>query len=97
MTRSASRVLALLGPGLFVAGLLVGLMPVKAGGVSCGGGLWSSGAARDADLRGSFSGGGGVGAACADRRSVVRLVAVPLLVVGAGVGGVGWVGRDDED
>jgi hypothetical protein len=98
MTRSAARVLALLGLAVAAAGILAGLLPISSGGESCGGGFWSTGAARDADLTASVGGRDGTAVAgCKDKRATVRLVVIPMIVAGGAVGAVAWIGRNDED
>ena len=92
MSRSAARVLLVIGLALLGSGLLVGVLPIKGHGVTCGGGFWSSDSASVSDLTSSFSGeDGGAGDACADRRSTLRIVSTPLLLSGALLGAAGWL------
>ena len=81
MSRSAARVLALLGFAVAAAGIIAGVMPIKDAGVSCG----------------RAFGGSGDRLTCVDKRASVRLVLVPMIVAGGAVGAVAWIGRDDED
>lgn len=93
-----ARVLSVLAAVLFGLGVVVGLVPVSAGGTSCGAGFWPSDDARVqdftnamiADSQGTsmqdFGGIGGAAAACTDLLSVVRIPAFALIVVSAGVG-----------
>lgn len=74
-------------------GLLVGFVPTSTRGVSCGSAFVGSDAAAVADFGNTLVGGtlspdGDLMAmenACSDRRSVLRIPALALLVIGAGV------------
>ena len=85
------KLLGWLTLAFLAVGLLVGLMPLSAQGVSCGSAFRGSNAASVSDLTGSLGGGAafgtiGASASCDDKRSTVRLFAVPLMVIGLGVG-----------
>jgi hypothetical protein len=95
MSARVARVVALAGLVVAAVGLLVGLLPLTVDGSSCGSALHESSDARVDDFA-SILGGGQLddadrGSRCDDKRSTVRLVAVPLLVLGGAgviVGGI---------
>jgi hypothetical protein len=89
---SARRVVMLLGGVMLLAGLVLGLVPLSAGGVSCGSAFEASDDAEVADLGGSYpdvlEGRSPHEDACDDRRSIFQPIALTLLIVG----GVALVG-----
>lgn len=95
MSTAAARALTWAGLALLGVGLLVGVLPLKVSGSSCGSALFASDDAYGDDLLSSMTGRGPMDRSdrCDDKRSTVRLVVIPFLVLGAGgmlVGGVGW-------
>ena len=90
-----ARVLSVIASVLFGLGVVVGLVPVSARGTSCGAAFWPSSDARVQDFTNAIIAdsqriplrdGGGVEAACTDLLSVVRVPALALIAVSAGVG-----------
>lgn len=91
MSRTAGVVIGWIGGALLLAGVVVGFLPTSAGGASCGSAFLPSSAARVADFRDALTGATGDRAAtCVDRRSLLRVPAVALLVIGGGLGLAGW-------
>lgn len=99
-TTTRTRLLIVAAGTALLIGLLAGVAPISAHGVSCGSAFVASDGADIADLRDTFSGGrlrtgqiGGVAAACDDRRSARQLPAVALLVLAGGLGVGAMVSR----
>ncbi|MGR6922571.1 hypothetical protein ACU635_50670 [[Actinomadura] parvosata] len=99
------RVLTVVGLVVLVLGLVVGVLPVSARGTSCGAAFFPSDDARVADLTSALiadSRGATLDDlsptenACRDLHSLVRIPAVGLLVVGAGLLVAGGVVRGRE-
>lgn len=95
MSTAGARVLTWAGLALLGVGLLVGVLPLKVSGSNCGSALFKSGDAYGDDLLSSMTGRGPMDRTerCDDKRSMVRLVVVPFLALGAGgalVGVIGW-------
>lgn len=91
MSRTAATVLAWVGAALFAVGLLVGFIPTSAGGASCGSAFIATDDAFGADLYGSMTGGSvDHQVLCSDRRSLLRVPAIGLILVGGGLGAAGW-------
>jgi hypothetical protein len=86
MTAQVWKVLSWVGLAVLGVGALVGLIPVSSGGASCGSAFFGSDDAYVSDLVDSFSGVSGSRAdSCDDLRSLVRIPAIVLLVLGAGL------------
>lgn len=93
MMMRVEHLLLMLGGALLGVGLILGLMPVTAEGVSCGTGVTgASGDAFVSDLTSSMLGRtGGADRACADALSSRRAVAWGLLIPGAVLTGAGLI------
>lgn len=89
MTAQVWKVLSWVGLAVLAVGVLVGLIPVSSGGSSCGSAFFGSDDAYVSDLVDSFSGISGSSAeSCDGLRSVIRVPAIVLLVIGGGLAGV---------
>jgi hypothetical protein len=81
------------GLAVLVVGLLIGFLPTSTGGASCGSAFVASTAAREADFADALAGGDAIADrvnTCEDRRALLRIPAVALIAVGAGLGFAGW-------
>lgn len=85
MSEQAARAVAAVGFVLAALGVLIGVIPVSVDGQRCGGAFW-----RAPGLTWS-----GVDRECGDKRSTLRVVALPLLVVGAGAAAFGVISVGD--
>ncbi|GAB3404445.1 hypothetical protein [Flindersiella endophytica] len=82
----AYKIVGGIGAVLLFVGLLVGLIPVSAEGVNCGSAFAESRDPAVADLASTLSGMGPVTnteGACESLRSVVRIPAIALIMLGA--------------
>ena len=79
-----ARLAATIGAALLLVGLVVGLMPVSRGGVSCGSAYHASGDANVSDLASTLGGGAVTNTAddCDSLRSILRIPSVVLLLGG---------------
>jgi hypothetical protein len=82
------RVLLIAGLCLLAGGVLLGFLPVSSSGVNCGSAFVASDDPFVTELRkllGGFGPDGDVQAACDSLRQTMRISALVLLVVGAGL------------
>lgn len=95
MSKSTKQVLGLIGAALFVAGLIIGLVPVSSSGTNCGSVFVASDDAEVHDVVDAMRGGdgfriGGVAGACDDQRALIRVPTIALMVVGGALALVGF-------
>lgn len=91
MSRSGGVALVWCGLAALVVGLVVGFLPTAAGGVSCGSAFVATTAARETDYLDALQGTTTTrGSTCEDRRALLRIPAVALILVGAGTVFAGW-------
>ena len=88
----------MVGVCLLVVGLVVGLVPVSSGGVSCGSAFVGSNEAYVRDLTSTLDSDGvstNLAGDCGSLRSVLRIPAVALLALGVlALGGAALTGTD---
>lgn len=86
MGEQAARAVAAVGFILAALGVLIGIIPVSVDGERCGGAFW-----RAPGLD-SWS---GVDRECGDKRGTLRVVALPLVLVGGGAAAFGVISAGD--
>jgi hypothetical protein len=93
MTKQGRLLLGWLSAIVLIVGFFVGFLPTSSGGVACGSAFIESDEAEVADIRDAIRADqlgttldtvGAKAAACEDRRSLLRVPAIALMVLGGG-------------
>lgn len=85
MSEQVARAVAAVGFILAALGVLIGVIPVSVDGERCGGAFW-----RQPGTHWT-----GVDRECGDKRSTIRVIALPLVLVGGGAAAFGVISAGD--